>query len=81
MTAVLSNVRFETPVVSFKLRDASAGVSDVQGEVSSGAINRAIDEARESSGVQIWSVPSDGNYTPIARRSAENEIEAPCIKI
>jgi hypothetical protein len=51
MTAVLSDVRFETPLVSFKLRDASAGVSDVQGEVSSGAINRAIDEARESSGV------------------------------
>jgi hypothetical protein len=32
MTAVLSNVRFETPVVSFKLRDASTGALTLKGK-------------------------------------------------
>jgi len=39
----------EAPVVSYRLRDASAGSADEEGGVSSGAINRAIDEAREPS--------------------------------
>lgn len=39
----------EAPVVSYRLRDASAGCADEDGGVSIGAINRAIDEAREPS--------------------------------
>lgn len=37
----------ETPSVAFRLRDASAGRGGVGTRVSSEAINRAIDEARE----------------------------------
>jgi len=37
----------ETPSVAFRLRDASAGHAGVGARVSSEAINRAIDEARE----------------------------------
>ena len=39
----------EVPVVSFRLRDASAGRAGKDTAVSSEAINRAIDEARQPS--------------------------------